>query len=124
MNTIIAVDFDGTIVDHMYPIIGDPVPRALEFLQLFVEAGANLMLWTMRSNYELEMATQYLRSNNILLWGINCNPQQKSWTSSNKQYANIYIDDAAFGCPLHKPVGFNRMCVNWDIVGPSVLRMI
>ena len=58
---IIAVDFDGTTVTHTYPEMGEPVPGAVEWLQRFQDAGAKLILWTMRShkNGSLQPAVDY-----------------------------------------------------------------
>ena len=50
MSIPIAVDFDGTIVDHVFPEIGAAVPGAFKWLKRFKEAGATLILWTMRSD--------------------------------------------------------------------------
>ena len=128
MNEItIAVDFDGTIVMHEYPEVGAPNPGAIEWMKRFQENGANVILFTMRSDNEhidgLSQAVEYIESNGIELDGINTNPGQEVWTSSPKAYAQIYIDDAAFGCPLkNNPTG--RPYVDWDIVGPSVLEYI
>jgi hypothetical protein len=125
----ICVDFDGTIVDHRFPEIGPPVPGALEWLREFQNAGARLILFTMRSDGgrsgdSLSRAVAYLKENGIDLYGVNKNPTQVHWTNSPKAYGQIYIDDAAFGCPLIQPEGFQRKCVDWDIVGPGVLEMI
>ncbi len=65
-------------------------------------------------------AVNYLQSEGVELFGVNKNPTQESWTSSPKAYGEIYIDDAAFGCPLIKPKGFARPCVDWKTVGPQV----
>ena len=46
----ICIDFDGTIADHRFPEIGPPVPGALEWMAKFQEAGARLILFTMRSD--------------------------------------------------------------------------
>jgi hypothetical protein len=121
----ICIDFDGTIVDHRYPYVGDPVPLALDWLERFAELGAKLILFTMRSDDEegkeyLADAVQYLENNEIQLFGINHNPDQDSWTKSPKAYGKIYIDDSAFGCPLIHPPTFNRPCVDWKVVGPAV----
>ena len=99
---IIAVDFDGTCVTHEYPNVGKDV-GAVPVLRDLVAAGHKLMLWTMRSDKTLDHAVRWFESNGIPLWGVNENPGQKSWTSSNKQYAQLYIDDAAIGCPLIHP---------------------
>jgi hypothetical protein len=58
------------------------------------------------------------------LYGINRNPEQDAWTSSPKAYGELYIDDAAFGCPLMFPKGFARPCVDWKKVGPHVEHML
>ncbi len=125
---IIAIDFDGTIVEHEFPDIGSPVPGAIKWMKIFQAAGAKLILWTMRSDGQsagkvLTEAIEYCRSNGIEFWAANCNPDQHSWTSSNKAYAHLYIDDAAYGCPLIEPAG-ERPYVDWSKVGPAVLEMI
>ena len=45
---IIAVDFDGTIVEHRYPSIGPEIPFAIETLKLLREERHKLILWTVR----------------------------------------------------------------------------
>ena len=97
---IVSVDFDGTIVEHEFPVIGPPLPDALEWLKKYVDAGAQLILFTMRSGVHLVQAVNYLESNGIRLWGINENPTQLSWTYSPKPFAHVYIDDAGFNIPL------------------------
>jgi hypothetical protein len=120
---IIAVDFDDTICANTdYPEIGAPVPGAIEYLRQFEEAGAQLILWTMRSDDALQAAVEYLRENEIPLFGVNENPEQGSWTSSPKVYAHVYIDDAAHGAPLMTYEGVE--VVNWQQVGPAVLSKV
>ena len=96
---IIAVDFDGTCVTHEYPMVGKNI-GAVSVLQQIVNKGHKLILYTMRSGIQLEDAINWFKENNIELWGINTNPEQTSWTTSPKCYAQIYIDDAAIGSPL------------------------
>lgn len=110
---IIGIDFDGTIVTHEYPVLGKPVPWAIETMKELQAHGHKLMLWTMRSGRELEQAVNYLAKNGIILWGINENPEWQ--TGSNKQYAHLYIDDACLGCPLINP-SEGRPYVNWHHV--------
>ncbi len=122
---IICVDFDGTIVDHRYPELGQPVPEALTWLKRLQSCGARLILYTMRSEEgvagnTLAPAVRYLQEQGIEFYGVNNHPGQQSWTSSPKVYADLYIDDAAFGCPLIRPAGFARPCVDWKKVGPAV----
>jgi hypothetical protein len=113
---IIAVDFDGTIVTHKYPQIGNPAPLAIEILKRLQEAGHKIILWTMRSGDKLDEAVAYLKENGIEPWGINMNPDQAKWTSSNKAYAQVYIDDAAFGCPCFFDAESQRQVVNWAAI--------
>lgn len=73
----------------------------------------------MRSNHELDQAVEYCSDNGIEFWGINGNPEQHTWTESPKAYCHIYIDDAAFGCPLTTTFDGSKV-VDWSIVGPAV----
>lgn len=125
MSTIIAVDFDGTIVDHRYPDIGGVVPGAIAWLKAFANEGAKLILWTMRSGVELDAAVGFCEAAGLEFYGVNSNPTQLSWTNSPKAYAHLYIDDAAFGCPLKEnPRCGGRPFVDWDTVGPAVLATL
>lgn len=124
----ICVDFDGTVVDHRYPDIGEPVPGAISWLKKLQRQGARLILFTMRSDSKegrplLRDAVLYLEANGIKLYGVNRNPDQDCWTSSPKAYGEVYVDDSAFGCPLVKPKGFARPCVDWRVVGPQLEHM-
>ncbi len=125
----ICIDFDGTVVDHRYPYVGDPVPLAVDWLLRWQELGARLILFTMRSDDSdghdlLADAVHYLQEKGVELFGINHNPDQDSWTDSPKAYAQIYIDDAGFGCPLIHPATFNKPCVDWQQVGPAVEKIL
>lgn len=105
----IVLDFDGTVVKHRYPAVGEDV-GAVPVLRRLVANGHKLLLNTMRSrNSEgedtLQPAIDWFERNNIPLYGINENPSQKEWTSSPKVYGNIYIDDSAIGAPLKKDEG-------------------
>ena len=107
---IIAIDFDGTIVKHEYPKIGKPVPDAVRVIKR-LQKVCRIILLTMRSGKELKEAVQYCQDNDIKLWAVNCNPEQKSWTRSKKVYANFYVDDASVGCPLVRD--HRRPYVDW-----------
>lgn len=111
----IAIDFDGTIVEHAYPAVGAPIPGAIRVIKELQAKGHSIMLWTMRSDDKLAEAVEYLRVNDITLDGVNNNPTQYQWTNSPKCYAQLYIDDAALGCPLIYVAG-KRPMVDWAIV--------
>ena len=95
---IIGIDFDGTCVKHAYPKIGEDI-GAVPVLKEFVRQGHLLVLNSMRAGKLLEDAVQWFKDNGIELYGANHTPGQESWTQSTKTYANVYIDDAALGCP-------------------------
>lgn len=127
----IAVDFDGTIAEHIFPAIGRAVPGAFEYMKLWKEAGATLILWTMRSDGQdggdgdyLAEAIEFCQENGIEFDSHNEGPGDRSWTTSPKAYANIYVDDAAFGCPLRDGIQGTRQMVDWEVVGPAVLEKI
>lgn len=112
----IAVDFDGTIVEHEYPFMGRPIHLALETLKDLSETrNVRLILLTMRSGSDLIEAFDFLKGEGIRFYSVNDNPSQNDWTTSRKVYADIYIDDCAFGCPLIED-GFKRPYVDWDKV--------
>ena len=54
----------------------------------------------------------------IKLSGANHTPGQATWTTSPKVYAQIYIDDAALGCPTNYD-GTGRPYVDWHIVAKA-----
>jgi hypothetical protein len=121
----IAIDFDGTCVTHEYPKVGRDI-GAVPILKKLVKNGHQLILFTMRSkgispitnkkeNGGLEDAINWFKINDIPLYGIQSNPSQHEWTSSPKCYAQLYIDDAALGCPLLYPKN-ERPFVDWETV--------
>jgi hypothetical protein len=123
----LAIDFDGTIFSHEYPDIGKDI-GAFPWLKKFQEEGCRLILYTMRHDSEgqgpvLTEAIEACRKNGIEFWAHNENPEQYSWTHSNKVYAQIYVDDNSIGTPLIHPVG-GRPYVNWAVVGPLLLDRI
>jgi hypothetical protein len=112
---VIAVDFDGTCVTHEYPKVGRHIgaPRVLHRI---VKEGGRLILWTMRSGIHLQDAVKWFEERGIPLFGIQRNPMQDAWTDSPKCYAQIYIDDAALGCPLKTGLNSKRPYVDWNAV--------
>ncbi len=122
-SLIIGIDFDGTVVTHEYPNMGNDV-GAVPVLKLLVANGHKLMLWTMRSNRltisgrnTLEEALKWFEDNEIPLWGINENllQTQTGWSTSNKQAYDLLIDDMALGCPLKYDTNLSlRAFVDWE----------
>ena len=121
----IGIDFDGTIVRHEYPDIGAVNDGALEYMKKFKDAGATLILWTMRDGHELVDAVAYCKAGGVELDAINHGIGDRNWTQSPKAHCNLYIDDAAYGCPLKQSMNTRyRPMVDWSVVGPDVLKML
>ena len=98
----IAVDFDGTIVEHKYPAIGKELPFAIETLKTLAEEGHKLILWTSRDGELLEEAIQFCRERGLEFYAVNSNyPPGALFTNkagkSCKVVADVYIDDRNIG---------------------------
>lgn len=109
---VIAIDFDGTCVTHEYPYMGSDI-GAVPVLKELADAGYRLVLNTMRSGKTEKEAIKWFKDNDIPLFGVNCNPEQKSWTKSPKVFADLYIDDSALGVPLTSSPTSTRPYVDW-----------
>jgi hypothetical protein len=109
----IAVDFDGTIVDHEYPLIGKEKLFAFQTLRELEKLGARLILWTFRAGKELDEAVEYCRKNGIEFYAVNKNYPEEIFddTVSRKIDADIYIDDKNVG-------GFPGWSEVWQILTP------
>lgn len=98
-NIKIAVDFDGTIVDHEYPAIGKEKLFAFITLKELQKRGALLLLWTYREGAELEEAVEFCRKNGIEFYAVNKNYPEEQPADNNprKLNADIFIDDRNVG---------------------------
>ena len=98
-NLKIAVDFDGTIVEHEYPGIGKDKLFAFETLRELQKHGALLILWTFRTGDELEKAVEYCKNNGIEFYAVNKNYPEEEYKDSisRKINADVYIDDKNVG---------------------------
>lgn len=94
---IIAVDFDGTIVEHRYPEIGKELPFAIDTLRRLSAEGHGLILWTVREGKLLEDAVDFCRKRGLEFLSINENPGSESECVHRKVVADIYIDDRNVG---------------------------
>ena len=98
---IIAVDFDGTIVEHRYPRIGKPIPHAIETLKKFRDECHLLILWTVREGILLQEAVDYCKNQGLDFYAVNANyPDEipgKTLNYSRKLNADLFIDDRNIG---------------------------
>ena len=95
----IAVDFDGTIVEHKYPAIGKELPFALDTLKKFADSGHKLILWTVRDGKLLEEAVEFCRKRGVEFYAVNSDYPGEAWNNGvqRKVSADLYIDDRNLG---------------------------
>ncbi|TXG38733.1 BT0820 family HAD-type phosphatase [Seonamhaeicola maritimus] len=98
-HLIIAVDFDGTIVEDAYPKIGKPQLFAFETLKKLQDEGHRLILWTYRHGLKLHEAVAFCKENGIHFYAINSSFPEEQFKNdaSRKINADIFIDDRNFG---------------------------
>ena len=99
---VIAVDFDGTIVEHKYPEIGKEIPFAIDTLRLLASEGHKLILWTSRDGELLEKALDFCRERGLEFYAVNSNYPPGALFSNKagkscKVVADVYIDDRNVG---------------------------
>jgi hypothetical protein len=95
----IAIDFDGTIVEAVYPGIGEEKLFAFRTLSELQKRGHLLVLWTSRTGKDLDEAVDFCRKNGIEFYAVNKNYPEEvpDGTVSRKVIADIYIDDRNIG---------------------------
>ena len=74
---IIAVDFDGTIVENRYPYIGNEKPFAIETLKLLARDHHQVILWTCREGRLLQEAVEWCRQRGLEFYAVNCTTPRK-----------------------------------------------
>jgi hypothetical protein len=97
----IAVDFDGTIVEHRYPEIGKELPFATQTLRMLIEDRHKLILWSVREGKLLEDAVEWCRQRGVEFYAVNKDfPEEdlsKNQSFSRKLKADVWIDDRNIG---------------------------
>ena len=95
----IAVDFDGTIVEHRYPEIGKEKPFAIQCLKQLQQEGSRLILWTSREGKLLEDAVAFCHERGLDFYAVNSNQPDDALFKypSAKVIADVYIDDRNLG---------------------------
>lgn len=98
-HLIIAIDFDGTIVEDAYPGIGSPKMFAFETLKELNKDGHRLILWTYRNGERLQEAVDFCAKKGIEFYAVNKNYPEENFEGkvSRKINADIFIDDRNIG---------------------------
>lgn len=99
-SLLIAIDFDGTIVEDAYPSIGKPRIFAFETMKQLQKDGHRLILWTYRNGRTLDKAVEFCKENGIEFYAVNQSfPGEEPVGSSvpRKINADLFIDDRNLG---------------------------
>lgn len=99
---IIAVDFDGTIVEHKYPKIGDEILFATDTLKQLIKDGHRLILWSVREGQLLQDAVDWCHERGVDFYAVNKDYPEENGKDSNQSFsrkikADIFIDDRNLG---------------------------
>jgi hypothetical protein len=96
----IAVDFDGTIVEHRYPEIGREIPFATDTLKMLIKEGHRLILWSVREGKLLDEAVEWCRERGVEFYAVNKDFPEETTSHDNfsrKLKVEMFIDDRNVG---------------------------
>lgn len=97
----IAVDFDGTVVTHRYPEIGEELPFATETLRMLIKDHHRLILWTVREGKLLQDAIDWCHERGVDFWAVNRDYPEEEVEKNNhfsrKLKVDYFIDDRGIG---------------------------
>ena len=98
----IAVDFDGTIVEHRYPEIGEELPFATETLKMLIKDRHKLILWSVREGKLLNEAVNWCRERGVEFYAVNRDYPEENGKESNNFFSrklkvDMFIDDRNIG---------------------------
>ena len=113
----IAVDFDGTIVEHRYPQIGEEKLFAFQTLMQLQKLGHQLILWTFRHGKELDEAVDYCSKKGLEFYAVNKSYPEEEYDpehASRKIDVDLFIDDRNVG-------GFPGWSEIWQMINPDSL---
>ena len=123
---IIFLDFDGTVVEHQYPMLGRYNDGCFDVLQKLQQAGHEIVLNTYRVNCDdgtLEIALDFLNNNPVYTIApivtytpAKIDPCRWNWrVFKEKNY--VFIDDICKGTPLKKTIGIRGSnMVDWQAI--------
>ena len=115
--SIFAVDFDGTITDSHFPELGNMRPDASRVLQRLVMAGHTIIIWTCRpvNGHGIEEMEKWLEEHGVPYHSINENAREVKFTTGQKIYADIYIDD--------RSIDFYENGVDWNLIEQKLEKL-
>lgn len=93
---IVAVDFDGTIVEDKFPAIGEVRKDIIDLIKIAQQKGSKVILWTCRDGLNLREAVSFCNDLGIHFDAVNKNIEEVISLYNNdtrKIFANEYWDD-------------------------------
>ena len=126
-NKTVALDFDGTVAfttPETYPYVDAVNFKAIEVMKKYKKAGGKIVLFTCRTDNDLDIAIECLREYGLEVDAVNKDLKEtvETWLDkkpgssiSPKVFVDVYIDDRAFpAC---------RDGLNWDDIEKYILEM-
>ena len=122
---IIAVDFDGTIVEHKYPKIGREIIFATDTLKALNKKGHQLILWSFRSGKLLDEAVTFCKEHGVEFYAVNKSYPEEVFDEaiSRKISADLFIDDRNIGGMLSWGEIYQKICPDETEEGGSKINM-
>lgn len=98
----IAIDFDGTVVEHRYPEIGKEIPFATDTLKMLIADHHKLILWSCREGKLLDEAVDWCKERGVEFYAVNRDyPEERGKENNNhfsrKLKVDIFVDDRNVG---------------------------
>lgn len=92
---IIALEFDGVIVEDAFPRIGEEKPFAFDTLKKLRKRGHTLILWSRRTGKSLDEAVEFCRQNGMEFYAVNKSYPEEELDNdvSRKVNAELFIDN-------------------------------
>lgn len=97
---IIAIDFDGVLVEDKFPAIGKPNWDIIYPVWRLKHSEHELILWTSRIDERLQEAVDWCKEHDLEFVAVNANSPNnlaQYGTDTRKIFADVYIDDRAIG---------------------------
>lgn len=120
---IVAVDFDGTLVEDRFPEIGAPNRELFTLCNLLKQLGVKIILWTCRDNdtpeRNLDKAVEYCNRQGLTFDAVNRNIDEVLEIFHNdtrKVYADVYLDDKSVMAGQHPAFWCWRLGIAYEDV--------
>jgi hypothetical protein len=131
----IYLDFDGTVVEHQYPLIGGCNLGCLEIIDKLNKAGHEIVLNTMRVEFDNRLLMEAIEFINHSMTNLKNNTQIYSFKNTDHKYeptkwdwnlhfntGRIFIDDVCIGIPLKNGILSSRKMVDWDLLNLEFIK--